>query len=225
MSARAGTPKSSRRGAPGRPRVPRAQREREMVAAARRVFGERGYEAASMDDIAAAAGISKPMVYAYFGSKGDLFAACIRQAGIDFRASVRDAARDVGDLLPEERLYRGLLAVFAGIERERDAWDLLYPLEGHGPGGALGARATYGVFAMTEMVEGLMADAARAQGVREEMVAQVAPMARALAGAVLGLVDWWRRHPDEPKELQAVRAMNLTWRGFERLLEGDLWLP
>jgi len=70
-----------------------------------------------------------------------------------------------------------------------------------------------------------MADTARAQGVREEMVAQVAPMARALAGAVLGLVDWWRRHPDEPKELQAVRAMNLTWRGFERLLEGDLWLP
>jgi len=196
-----------------------------MVAAARRVFGERGYESASMDDIAAAAGISKPMLYAYFGSKEDLFAACIREAGIDFRASVRAAAGEVRDRAPEERLYRGLLAVFAGIEQERDAWDLLYPLEGHGPGGALGARATYGVVAMTEMVEGLMADSARARGLPEEMVAQVAPMARALAGAVLGLVDWWRRHPDEPKELQAVRAMNLTWRGFERLLAGELWLP
>ena len=196
-----------------------------MVAAARRVFGERGYDAAPMDEIAAAAGITKPMLYAYFGSKEALFAACVKQAGRDFRASVRAAAGPPEDAPPDQRLYAGLLAVFAGIERDREAWDLLYPLEGQGPGGALGARATYGVFAMTEMVEGLMADAGRAQGMREEMLVHVAPMARALAGAVLGLVDWWRRHPDEPKELQAVRAMNLMWRGFEQLLDGELWLP
>jgi len=50
-------------------------------------------------------------------------------------------------------------------------------------------------------------------------------MAQALAGAVMALVDWWRRHAEEPKELQAARAMNLAWRGFEQLLEGNVWLP
>jgi AcrR family transcriptional regulator len=205
--------------------VSRAVREREMVAAARRIFTERGFAATSMDDIATAARISKPMLYAYFGSKEGLFAECVREAGIDFRASVRAAAGDPGDLPPDRRLWAGLLAVFDGIERDRDAWDLLYPLEGQGPSGALGARGNYGLHAMTELVEGLLADAARAGGLSEDFVAQTPPIARALAGAVLGLVDWWRRHPDEPKEVHALRAMNFAWRGLEQLLAGDLWLP
>jgi AcrR family transcriptional regulator len=196
-----------------------------MVAAAAPIFRERGYASTSMDDVAEAAGISKPMLYAYFGSKEQLFAACVKQAGIDFRANVRAAAGRLGDAPPDRRLYAGLLAVFAEIERSRDAWDLLYPLEGEGPSGALGSRAAYGVAAMTELVEGMMAEAGRAAGLAEELVAQTRPMAHALAGAVMALVDWWRRHPEEPAELQAVRAMNLTWRGFERLLAGDVWLP
>src|SRR5215213_3592814 len=152
MSARAATSRAGRRGAPGRSRVPRSLREPEMVAAARRIFGDRGYASASMDDIASAAGVSKPLLYAYFGSKEDLFAACVKEAGREFRASVAAAAGPVDGLAPDQRLYAGLLAVFAGIERDRQAWDLLYPLEGEGPGGALGARASYGVTAMTEMV-------------------------------------------------------------------------
>jgi AcrR family transcriptional regulator len=205
--------------------VPRAIREPEMVAAARRVFTERGYHATSMDEIARAVNVTKPMLYAYFGSKEALFAECVRQTGIEFRARVREVAGPVGDLPPDQRLWTGLLAVFAEIERNRATWDLLYPLDARGPGGALGERASYGTEAMTELVGGLMAEAARAQGLSDEMVAQTAPMAAALAGAVIALIDWWRRHPDEPKELQALRAMNFAWRGFEGLLEGRLWLP
>ena len=227
MSAR--SPSSDRRthgrGAPGRARVPRAVREREMLAVASRIFRERGYEQASMDEIAAAARVTKPLVYSYFGSKEELFAQCVRQAGIDLRASVRAAADPAGDLPPDRRMYAGLLAVFTGIERNREAWDLLYPLEGQAPGGALGARAVHGVSAMAELVEELMADSARAQGLDDAMVAQTAPMARALSGAVIALTDWWRAHPEEPVELQALRAMNFAWRGFEQLLEGRLWLP
>ena len=215
----------SRRGAPGRARVPRALREPEMRAAASRVFTEHGYHAASMDDIAAAAGVTKPMLYAYFGSKEGLFVECVRQAGIEFRARVREAAGSAGDLPPDQRLWTGLLAVFTEIETNRQTWDLLYPLDAPGPGGAVGERASFGVSAMTDLVGRLMADAARARGLDEAMVAQTAPMAAALAGAVVALIDWWRRHPDEPKELQALRAMNFAWRGFENLLDGRLWLP
>jgi len=200
-------------------------REREMVAVARRVFTERGYAAASMDEIARAAQITKPMLYAYFSSKEGLFAECVREAGIELRAAVRAAAGSAADLPPDRRLWAGLLAVFTGIEQTREAWDLLYPLEGQGPGGALGARAAYGMSAMTELVEELMAEAARARGLTEEALVHIAPLAEALTGAVVALINWWRRNPHEPKELHAARAMNLTWRGLEQLLEGQVWVP
>ena len=51
-----------------------------MVAAAERLFSEHGYHGVSMDQIAAASGISKPMLYEYFGSKEGLFLACVERA-------------------------------------------------------------------------------------------------------------------------------------------------
>ena len=122
-------------------------------------------------------------------------------------------------------MWRGFLAAFAGIERNRESWDLLYPMEGETPGGVLGVRATYGVQAMTELVSELMADAARERGMPDALIDQTTPLASALAAAVMALVDWWRRHPEEGKELQATRAMNLAWHGLERVMEGELWLP
>src|SRR2546426_4993440 len=64
-----------------RTKVPRAVREPQMLDAAVAVFAERGYHGASMDEIAAGAGGTKPMVYSYFGSKEDLYLACIDHAG------------------------------------------------------------------------------------------------------------------------------------------------
>src|SRR2546428_13985678 len=90
------------RGAPGRPRVPRAQRERAMLRAAADVFGERGYHGASMDEIAARAGITKPMLYSYFDSKEGLFAACGEAAAALLTEPVREAAA-VRDLAPYHR--------------------------------------------------------------------------------------------------------------------------
>lgn len=60
-------------------RMPRAVREQQMMDAAVRTFGQRGYRAASMDEIAELAGVSKPLVYLYLNSKEELFTACIRR--------------------------------------------------------------------------------------------------------------------------------------------------
>ena len=196
-----------------------------MVAAARRVFGERGYDAASMDEIAAAAGISKPMVYAYFGSKEELFAACVQRGRprLPRRAcEPRPATR--GTAPPDQRLSPACSRCSPGIERDRDAWDLLYPSRGK----ARAARSARGQLrAVRDDRAGRGADGrpARAQGCREEMLVQRLRWRGRLRARCSGLVDWWRRHPDEPKELQAVRAMNFAWRGFEQLLAGEVWLP
>ena len=55
--------------------VPRAVREPQILEVAGRIFAARGYHAASMDEIAAAADVTKPLVYAYFGSKEGLYVA------------------------------------------------------------------------------------------------------------------------------------------------------
>jgi AcrR family transcriptional regulator len=49
--------------------VPRERREREILGVAGTIFARAGYHSASMDEIADSAGVSKPMIYAYFGSK------------------------------------------------------------------------------------------------------------------------------------------------------------
>ena len=56
-----------------------------MVEAASALFSEHGFGGVSMDDIAKASGITKPMLYAYFDSKEGLFAACVEVAGEELR--------------------------------------------------------------------------------------------------------------------------------------------
>lgn len=68
----------------GTKRLPRAVREQQMLDAAVDVFSDRGFHETSMDAIAAKAAISKPMLYLYYGSKDELFAACIQREGLRF---------------------------------------------------------------------------------------------------------------------------------------------
>ncbi len=101
MSDAAPTPIMPR--APARRRVPRAVREREMIEVAQRVFAERGYHAASVDAIAEGAGITKPMVYAYFGSKEGLYVACMERARRRLFEAIDEAAD--ADAPPDEQLW------------------------------------------------------------------------------------------------------------------------
>ncbi|WP_218021409.1 TetR/AcrR family transcriptional regulator [Nocardia crassostreae] len=61
--------------------VPRDQRTEQILDIATAVFGERGYATASIAEIATAAGVSKPLVYAYFDSRDGLHEACVHRAG------------------------------------------------------------------------------------------------------------------------------------------------
>ena len=61
----------------GTKRLPRAVREQQMLDAAVQMFSVNGYHETSMDAIAAEAEISKPMLYLYYGSKEELFGACL----------------------------------------------------------------------------------------------------------------------------------------------------
>lgn len=105
-------------------RMPRAVREQQMLDAAVRTFGQRGYRAASMDEIAELAGVSKPLVYLYLNSKEDLFTACIRREAKALTAAVRAGVRQ--GLPADRQLWEGLGAFFTHTAEHPDGWAVLH---------------------------------------------------------------------------------------------------
>ncbi|AOW91713.1 TetR family transcriptional regulator [Rhodococcus sp. WMMA185] len=108
----------------GTKRLPRAVREQQMLDAAVDVFSDRGFHETSMDAIAAKAEISKPMLYLYYGSKDELFAACIAREGRRFVEALAPA----GDpsLSPREQLRRALEEFLGFVSSHRKSWMVLY---------------------------------------------------------------------------------------------------
>lgn len=193
-----------------------------MVAAATRVFSDRGYAATSMDEVAAAAGITKPMLYAYFGSKEGLFAACAREAG----ALLQERIRAVGgspDLRPDERLWQGIFTVFEFVEEYREGWAVLYP-DGVEPGGPIGLAGREAREAMAELLASLFEEAATREGLAPQATEHIDALAVGFTATTIAMASAWLGSR-EPKELQAMRLMNLAWVGFGGMLEGRLWLP
>lgn len=108
----------------GTKRLPRAVREQQMLDAAVQMFSTNGYHETSMDAIAAQAQISKPMLYLYYGSKEDLFGACLsRELGRFIEALRIDTDPDV---IPRELLRRTIVSVLTYIDANRASWIVLY---------------------------------------------------------------------------------------------------
>jgi len=206
----------------GTRRVPREIRELQMLEAAERAFAQRGFHAASVDAIAEASGITKPMVYAYFGSKEGLYRACMQRA----RMRLLDRLRGGVDTsaAPDQQLWHGLLAVFGFVERERASWAILLGevTQGTGPFAAEGADVRRELAAL---VAELLRRAAAAEGLDADALAITDPLARALMGAGESLAVWWADHPEEPVERVALVLMNFAWNGLGGLIDGRTWTP
>ena len=103
----AGQPKFKRR---------KADRPKEIVAAAMEIFAEKGFAAARLDDIAARAGVSKGALYLYFATKEDLFRAVIEQGVAPNLGRLQAALVEHRGAFPE--LLRAFAAIAVGIATE-----------------------------------------------------------------------------------------------------------
>jgi AcrR family transcriptional regulator len=201
-------------------RVPRAVRELEMLEVAMRVFSRRGWYGASMDEIAAGAGISKPMLYAYFGSKEGLCRACIQRARGRLFERIGTAVET--GVAPDEQLWLGVSAFFAFVDEERDAWRVLLGEETAGVA-PLADEAARVRREIAEGVSGLLRTAAGAGGADLGPPEVTEPLAHALIGAGESLARWRRDHPEVPRDAAARTLMNFAWMGFGDLLAGERW--
>ncbi len=97
----------------------------QTLVAAHDLFAERGYAAVTMDEVAAAVGVTKPLLYNYFGNKERLYIACMERAG-DALLAKRSSRRSATASSPSEALNAGLRAFFAFLDADRAAWAVLF---------------------------------------------------------------------------------------------------
>jgi AcrR family transcriptional regulator len=199
--------------------VPRAVREQEMLAVATVVFADRGFHAASMDEIAERAGVSKPMVYAYFESKEGLWRSCVSRARRRLFGSINEAVDTAAP--PDEQLWLGVRAFFAFVEEQRESWALLDEAQA-GPFMAELAEVRRQV---AVRVGRLLRDAAAAEGADRAALEQTEPLARTLVGAGEALANWWLEDRKLARDAVALLLMNFAWLGFGDLVRGKRWRP
>lgn len=202
-------------------RLPRSVRERQILDAAVEVYAARGFHLASMDEISEVAGISKPMIYAYLGSKEELFVACIQREANRLIEAIGTAVDP--EVTPDEQLWRGLRVFFDYVHRNRASWTLVHRQAAAG-GEPFATEFGQWRERAVVLIATLLARATE-NAVRPMQVQQMEPFAAALVGASESLLDWWTEHPEHTADGLAMRLMNLAWMGFGDLVEGRSWAP
>src|ERR1700754_300008 len=95
-----------------------------MLDEARALFAARGYADVTMDEVASAVGVTKPLLYNYFGNKEQLFLACLEPAADALVDSVVSAVQAAPDA--PGALRAGIHAFFAFLDVDREAWRVLH---------------------------------------------------------------------------------------------------
>lgn len=196
---------------PGR-RMARAARVEQLLNVAEVLFAEYGYDGTSIERIAKAAGITRPVVYDHFGSKEGIYLACVSRARERFELAVAEGIVGVEDL--EQRLYAGLEACFAFIEEDPDRWAVMFrgvAVTGHVAEEALRMRFAT-VTALADLIHAAVPRAPRRE---------VEAFAHALSGAGEQLERWWRDNPELSRQEIVGHFHRFAWRGLRQLVTGE----
>jgi AcrR family transcriptional regulator len=185
--------------------VARAEREQQIIGVAIEELGERGHARASVIDIARRAGISKPLIYGYFGSKDGLYLACLSHVG-DMLVEAVDAARARSGS-PDHALDT-LAAIFDAVGTCRHAWSVLYdptlPPDGEMYEAAMRYRAR-----LADIGAAGSADLLSRAGHRDPL--DHAFLNHIWQYAVTAVMRWWVDHPEQsPADMTARCARVLS---------------
>ena len=106
------------------PRLPADQRRRQLLDIACGVFAQHGFHASAMDDIAAAAGVTKPVLYQHFASKRALFVDVLRDVGGRLLAELATATEAA--TTGRARVEAGFTAYFRFVTKNEAAFRVLF---------------------------------------------------------------------------------------------------
>lgn len=186
-------------------RLPAARRRRQLLDVALRVFAERGFHDASMNDIAVAAGVTKPVLYQHFTSKRELFAELLSDVGRDLQDTITKAV--TGAETPRQMVELGFSAYFSYVNQHRNAFQLFY-------GGSMARDDEFAecVNRTESALAGLVAGLIEIEGLSEEQ-------RRVLGHGIVGMIEgasihWLKTGSDADPATLASQLADLAWRGL-----------
>ena len=187
-------------------RMPRPARREQLLNAAQEVFVRQGYHAAAMDDIAVAAGVSKPVLYQHFPGKLELYLALLDQHAESMVDAVRSALASTTD--NKLRVAATIEAYFRFVDEDGGAFRLVFESD------------LVNQPEVRERVEGVTLACAEAIG---EVIRGDAGLpreeARLLAVGLVGMAQvaaryWLAEGGAIPREAAARLLASLSWRGI-----------
>jgi len=185
-----------------------AERREQLIDIARRLFAERGFDGASVEEIAIRAEVSKPVIYEHFGGKEGLYAVVVDREVRQLLEMMRGALT-AGN--PRALLEQATFALLDYIEQSSDGFRILVrdsPL-----GSASGSFVSI-ISDVATRVEHILAAEFRARG----FDAKAAPIyAQMLVGMVGTTGQWWLDARKPSKEVVAAHLVNLAWHGLSGL--------
>jgi len=168
-----------------RTRLSRDDRMEQTLGAAHELFAERGYAAVTMDEIAAAVGVTKPLLYNYFGNKEHLYIACMERAGDSLINTIAEAVGESAN--PGDALGAGVRAFFSFLDNDRAAWAVLFDETLPHGGEVFDRVAAYrGQILVSATLLPQLPDTRRVK-------VEIEALSTALLGAAEALARWWLR--------------------------------
>jgi AcrR family transcriptional regulator len=194
-----------------RSRMTAAERREQLIAISRALFAERGFDGTSIEEIAARAEVSKPVVYEHFGGKEGLYAVVVDR---EVRCLLGMMQESLTAGTPRLLLEQAALAFLDYIEQSSDGFRILVR---DSPVGSASGSFVSIIGDVASRVEYILAAEFKARGFETK----AAPMyAQMLVGMVGTTGQWWLDARKPSKEVVAAHLVNLAWHGLAGLEKG-----
>lgn len=186
--------------------MPRDERRTQLLDFALEVFVEQGYHAASMDEIASRAGVSKPVLYQHFPGKLELYIALIESSADEVIQQIREALESTED--NKERVNAVIRVFFDYVSNSAAAFRLIY--ESDLTNDPIVARE---VKRVTNEIGEAIAEVIHHDTDLPDPASYL--LAVGLVGAGLTSAQYWLANDSELSKEQAVSLIGtLAWRGI-----------
>ena len=185
------------------------ERREQLLDVGRQLFAERGYDGTAVEEIAARAGVSKPVVYEHFGGKEGLYAVVVDREVQRLMDAFTGALS--GDD-PKVLLEQACLVLLTYVEEQRDGFRILVRESPVGMERG-GGFATI-ISDIASQVEHILSRQFKARGFETKL----APLySQALVGMVALSGQWWLDQRRPKRDEVAAHLVNLAWNGLSRL--------
>jgi AcrR family transcriptional regulator len=197
-----------------RVRMTGTERREQLIEVARELFAERGFAAASIEEVAQRGQVSKPVVYEHFGGKEGLYAVVVDR---EMRRLLDRIVSALSGGDPRELLRQAAEAFLGYIEENAGGFRVLVRDSPASGGSGMFSSLLGDIAGQVEHVLSREFDRRGVDGTLAALYSQ------ALVGMVALTGQWWldARHPD--RDAVAAHLVNLAWHGLSGLdqLDGD----